>query len=276
MITISAFADEISPDLDQQMATCEELGIYCIDVRQIDGKNVSKMTVEEARAYRRRMDDRGFICPCLGTPIGKQRLDQDFEEHLDLLKHCFDLAHAFGTRRLRVFSFYPPEGGDFSGRREEVMDRMRRMCKAAAEADMLLLHENEKRIFGARPAGVLDLYGALDPAVFKLVFDPANYVEEEIRPFAEAWQQGLAEKTYYLHVKDKVPGQPGCVPAGHGEGDFDVLFSDLEQRRWSGFMTLEPHMKAAGQFSGFSGPDLFSKAALALQELCRRHGLAYR
>ena len=40
-------------------------------------------------------------------------------------------------------------------------------------------------------------------------------------------------------------------------------------------MTLEPHMAAAGQFRGFTGPDLFAEAVSALKTLCDEAGLAY-
>ncbi len=104
MITFSAFADEIGPDLDLQMDTCEANGVKCIDVRGIDGINVSSMTLAQAGEYMKRLGDRGFGVPCIGSPIGKIKISDDFEEHLDLLKHTCDVARTFGTDRIRMFS----------------------------------------------------------------------------------------------------------------------------------------------------------------------------
>jgi sugar phosphate isomerase/epimerase len=276
MITISAFADEIGPDLELQMQTCAAQGVRCIDVRGIDGKNCSAMTPPEAEAYRRRLDDGGFTVPCLGSPIGKIRMDEDFDAHLDSLRHCGAVARAFGTNRIRVFSFYPSEGKAIADERDGVMERMAAMVRVAEAEDLVLYHENEKAIYGGTPAGVKDIFATVASDRLLGIFDPANYVEEGIRPFDEGWAAGLGDRTHYFHIKDKRPGDRACAPAGEGAGQFEEIFRDLAARDWSGFMTLEPHLAAAGQFSGFTGPDLFARAVGALKGLLDGAGLAYR
>ncbi|MFW6132593.1 MAG: sugar phosphate isomerase/epimerase family protein [Planctomycetota bacterium] len=276
MITFSAFADEIADDLDTQMDVCAAEGVKCIDVRGVDGTNVSKLSVEQAREYRKRLDDRGFRVPCIGSPIGKIRISDDFEAHLDMLKHCCDVARAFGTQRIRVFSFYPSEGAEIADQRDAVIERMGRMIDVAADADVLLMHENEKAIYGAKPDRVKDLFETLSSARLQGIFDPANYVEEGVAPYDDAWTQGLDTLTQYFHVKDKDPDGDVCVPAGQGRGQFDRIFADLRTRDWDGFATLEPHLAAAGQFAGHTGPDLFAEAVAALRAVCDRAGLKYQ
>ena len=273
MITLSAFADEIDPDLTVQMDTCAAQGLRHIDVRGIDGTNVSQMTLEQVRQYRRRLDDRGFVVPCIGSPIGKIKISDDFEAHKDLLKHTCDVARAFGTDRIRVFSFYPSDGTDIAEQRAEVLDRMNACIEIAGAAGCRLFHENEKRIYGARPDGVRDLFDALGTSRISGIFDPANYVEEGLRPYEDAWQEGLSERTHYFHIKDKVPGGDACVPAGQGHGQIDRIAADLAARNWSGVMTLEPHLGQAGQFSGYTGPQRFAEAVSALRGLCETAGL---
>lgn len=276
MITISAFADEIAPDLRTQMDTCRANGITHIDVRAIDGKNVSEMTAEEARRYRRQMDGEGFTVPCIGSPVGKIRMDEDFEAHLELLRHCCDLAEAFGTQLIRVFSFYPSPGRKIADERPAVFDRLWAMVRVAEQAGGTLMLENEKGIYSATPAGVLDIFTTIRSPHLKCIFDPANFVEEGFAPYDDAWRAGLDELTAYFHIKDKVPGASACVPAGQGRGQIPEIFTDLRTRQWSGVMALEPHLKAAGQFTGFTGPDLFAKAADALKRLCAHMGMACR
>lgn len=276
VITISAFADEIGPDLDLQMDTCAAQGVKCIDVRGIDGLSVAKMTLEQVAGYKRRLDDRGFAVPCIGSPIGKIRMDEDFDEHMDLLKHCFEVADGFGTRLIRIFSFYPSEGANIADQRDAVMERVGAMVAAAKAADCVLLHENERAIYGAKPDGVKDLFATIKSPNFKGIFDPANFVAEGIAPYDEAWTQGLAELTDYFHVKDMTPGEVACTPAGTGMGQFAEIFADLAGRDWSGFATLEPHLAAAGQFTGFTGPDLFAGAADAFKSVLDAAGIAYK
>jgi len=278
MITISAFADEIGPELKLQMDTCEAHGVKCIDVRGIDGTNVSAMTVPQVAEYKRRLDDRGFAVPFIGSPLGKISIDDDFQAHLELLKHCCDVAKAFGTSRIRIFSFYPSRGRKVSDpdQRGEVMARLEGMVKIAERAEVVLYHENESAIYGSTPAGVKDIFATIGSKHLKGIFDPANFVTEGVRAFDDAWRAGLADLTDAFHIKDKVPGAGTCVPAGKGEGQIAEIFADLKVRDWSGYMTLEPHMAAAGQFSGFTGPELFGEAARGLKALCSRAGLAYQ
>ncbi|RPI60451.1 MAG: sugar phosphate isomerase/epimerase, partial [Planctomycetaceae bacterium] len=260
MITISAFADEISPDLKIQMDVCQSHGIKCIDVRGIDGINVSKLTPDQARQYKKQMDDRGFSVPCIGSPLGKIRMDEDFVAHLDVMKNCIEVAGIFGTSNIRIFSFYASAGKNIAEERSGVMDRMAAMVELAAGAGVVLFHENEKAIYGAKPDGVKDIFATIKSPHLKGIFDPANFVEEGFAPYNDCWKQGLDKLTQHLHVKDKNPDTPVCVPAGEGKGQFAEIIAELSAANWSGYMTLEPHLHVAGQFTGFTGPELFAKA----------------
>ena len=276
MITISAFGDEIAPDLQTQMDVCEAAGVWCIDVRGIDKVNVSQMALDKVREYKRQLDGRGFGVPCIGSPLGKVRMDEDFAAHLDLLKRTIEIGKAFGTDRIRVFSFYASKGAKIEQERDAVMKRLEAMVKIAESAGAVLYHENERDIYGAKPAGVKDLFATVRSKALQGIFDPANFVAEGLRPLEDCWRAGLDALTDYFHIKDMVPGAATCVPAGQGHGQIPEIFADLARRNWSGFMTLEPHMSSGGQFSGFTGPDLFAKAAAALQNELRKAGMEYQ
>jgi 3-dehydroshikimate dehydratase len=276
MITISAFGDEISPDLKTQMDVCEASGVRCIDVRGIDKVNVSQMPLEKVREYKRQMDGRGFSVPCIGSPLGKIRMDEDFPAHLDLLQRTCEIARAFGTDRIRVFSFYASQGAKIADERAGVMDRLAAMVKVAESAGIVLFHENERGIYGSTPEGVKDIFATIRSPSLHGIYDPANFVAEGLRPFDQCWKAGLDALTHYFHIKDTDRAVEACVPAGEGQGQIPELLADLARRKWSGYMTLEPHLSAGGQFAGFTGPALFSKAASALQRELKKAGMAYR
>ena len=195
---------------------------------------------------------------------------------MDVLKHCFDVARGFGTRLIRIFSFYASQGANIVDERDAAMERMQAMVTAAQAADIILLHENEKAIYGASPAGVKDIFATIKSPNFTAIFDPANFVEEGIAPYDDGWALGLGDLTTYLHVKDKTPGETACTPAGTGKGQFAEIFADMAVRGWSGYATLEPHLAAAGQFTGHTGPELFATAVNALKALLDGAGLPYR
>ena len=275
MATLSAFADEIAPDLKTQMDVCAAHGVGCIDVRGIDNVNVSRIPVERAREYRRQLDDRGFSVPCIGSPIGKIRVDEPFQPHLELLKHCCALGHVFSARYVRVFSFYGPEGGRIADCRAQVMDRLAAMVRLAEAEDVVLLHENEHAIYGEQPQGVRDIFATIPSQRLKGIFDPANFVLDGVAPYDDAWTKGLAELTCYFHIKDAVREPRSCLPAGRGQGQIPPTLADAKRRGFDGYLTLEPHLAAAGQFGGKTGTELFAVAVAALKQVCDQVGLAY-
>lgn len=59
------------------------------------------------------------------------------------------------------------------------------------------------------------------------------------------------------------------VVADEGEGRWPDLLQCLRADGYDGFLSLEPHLAAAGQYQGFSGPERFRQASQALQKLLR-------
>jgi len=89
----------------------------------------------------------------------------------------------------------------------------------------------------------------------------------------EAWRI-LADHVVYFHIKDALLADGRIVPAGAGDGDVEAILRDaILARGFDGFLSLEPHLAAAGQFSGFSGPDLFRNAVEALGAILARLGV---
>lgn len=84
---LHAFADEAGQDLNEQIAALRENGYEGMEIRKIEDKNISKLTLEEAKEIDKRMKDAGLCVRSIGSPIGKIKMDADFEEHMDLYKH---------------------------------------------------------------------------------------------------------------------------------------------------------------------------------------------
>ena len=78
----SAFADEITPDFDGQLAALKELGIPLLELRGVDGKSFVQLTDEEVDAVKAKLDAAGIGLSALGSPIGKMDADGDFDAHL--------------------------------------------------------------------------------------------------------------------------------------------------------------------------------------------------
>jgi 3-dehydroshikimate dehydratase len=270
MIQLSAFADEISPNLDEQIAVLHSENIHFIDLRSVWGVNVLDFSDEQVDIIKKQLQEQGIGVAAIASPIGKVSIDSPFATHLQRFERSIQLAHAFGTPYIRLFSFYPPQhaanvANDPIAWRGEVIKHLQDFTARAQAAQVILLHENEKDIYGDIISRCVDLYQTINNPHLRNVLDPANFLQCAQVPYPDAYT-ALKPWTQYIHVKD-VKANGTLVPAGEGDAHWPELLQQLRADGYSGFLALEPHLSAAGQFQGFSGPALFRKASQALQKL---------
>jgi sugar phosphate isomerase/epimerase len=274
MPTVSAFADEIGPDPKLQLDTLEANGVTYLDLRGAWGTNVMKLSDAQRRDLKKMFTDRGVGVACIGSPIGKVRIDDDYKQHFDDFKRAVDLANEFDSEYIRIFSYYPPEGENIADYRGTVLDRLAQKCDYVAGRRVTLVLENESRIFGDVPERCLYLLAALPGENITAAFDPANFVHTGVQDVYETCWLPLRPYVGYFHIKDMKYGQGDkAVPVGTGDGDFDRILADAVADGYDGFLTLEPHLAAAGQFSGETGPELFGVAVKALRDLAAKVGM---
>jgi len=199
--TMTGFADEISPDLGEQVALLAELGIRHIELRSVQLTKILDLTDAELRRIRDALDAAGIALSCVGSDLGKIRITDPFAPHLERTRRAVEVARFFATPRIRVFSFFIPAGENPARHRDEVIARTRAMVEVARDGGATLLHENEKEIYGDVPGRVADLLAAVDSPSYRAVFDPANYVQCGVRPMDEAWPL-VHRYTDYIHCKD--------------------------------------------------------------------------
>ena len=267
MFTLSAFTDEISPELEEQLDALQSQGLRYLELRSVWAKNVLDFTDEEVRRIRTELDARGIGVSAIGSPIGKIRLSDAFEPHLERFRRALDLAALFDCGHIRLFSFYPSEGLDGTvPPRGQVLERMRSLDSVAREYEVKLALENEAGLYGDTPERCRDLLTALPPGRWVMVFDPGNFASAGIPPFDRAFPL-LEEYIGYCHIKDTLACSTEGVPAGQGEAQIPELLRALHEIGVSCYLTLEPHLGQWGQFGGFTGSEGFPLAANALKAI---------
>src|SRR5437868_6794677 len=282
MIRLSAFADEISPDLDEQIATLSSEKVHFLDLRGVWNTNVLDLTDQQVARIKETLNAHGIGVAAIGSPIGKVPIDSSFDEHLHHFERAITLAHAFQTPSIRIFSFYPPASKEEAGEsgevnpaeyRDEVLRRLREMTARARAANVILLHENEKDIYGDTITRCVDLLQACNDAHFQAILDPANFIQCGQTPYPDAYE-AIRPWLRYVHVKDARP-DGSVVVAGEGASHWPELLQRLRSDGYDGFLSLEPHLALAGQYQGFSGPELFRRASQALQQMLQAMGWEY-
>jgi sugar phosphate isomerase/epimerase len=265
-VVLSGFADEISPDLDEQLAVLAAESISHLELRSVWSTNVADLDDAQLATIRRKLDEAAVQVSAIGSPIGKIEIGAPIGPELERLRRVADVASVLGTNLVRVFSFFIPHGRDPALYREQVIDRMGQLAALAAERGLVLAHENEKEIYGDRPERCADIIESVGSPALRATFDAANFVQCGVRPHSEAYEL-LRPNLVYVQIKDALTDTGEVVPAGQGDGQVRETLAALRDSGFHGYLSLEPHLAAAGRFGGFSGPEGFQVASAALKDL---------
>lgn len=264
--TLSGFGDEIDSDPDVQIAVLQALGARHIEVRSVWNTNIVDLTTAQLDAFAKVLDDRGMAVSAIASPIGKVDIASDPEAELARLGRAVRAAHRLNSRYIRIFSFYRAAGIEADAIRDEVLTRMRAFADLAERNDVILVHENEKDIYGDVPSRVLDLIESVGSDALRVAWDNANYVQCGVRPYDDGYAM-LRPYLEYLQVKDAIAGTDEVVPAGLGDGQLRETLTALRDDGYTGFASLEPHLAIQHGLGGFSGPEAFGRAARAFAAL---------
>jgi sugar phosphate isomerase/epimerase len=272
---LSGFADEISPDPAEQLATLAAESITHLELRSAWSANVADLSDAQLAAFGRALTDAGVTVSAIGSPVGKIDITAPLAPELDRMRRVASAAAAFGTRIVRVFSFFIPPGDPPERYRQEVIDRMAALAAIADEHGLVLAHENEKEIYGDRPERCAEIISAVSSPALRATFDAANFVQCGVRPHAEAYAL-IRPHLVYVQVKDALAATGEVVPAGQGDGQVAQTLAALRDSGFEGYLSLEPHLAIAGRHGGFSGPASFRRAARALKALLDELSIPWR
>jgi sugar phosphate isomerase/epimerase len=227
-----------------------------VELRSAWGVNVVDLSADQLDQAAQELQEAGIGVSAIGSPVGKAPVDGDLEAELGRLRASMDAADRLGTTLVRVFSFYIPDGR-YVEHRDDVLRRMAALTVLAAERGLTLVHENESGIYGDTAERCRDLVESIGSPALRIAFDPANFVQCDVPPMAEAWPL-LRDHVVHVHIKDAVsvdrggaayPAEatPGALmlsvrPAGDGDGELPGLLRELDRTGYRGFLTLEPHL----------------------------------
>ena len=202
------------------------------------------------------------------------------------------MAHAFETKLIRGFSFYPPRDADPADHLEQAVDQIGRIAEACHRSDLTFGLEVEANLVGQNGRMLAALAKAIGRANLVCIFDGGNISSQNLSPLeCLAEYRAMRESFGWMHIKD-YRVDPGLVwtgvvneemlknfvPCDVGDSGHELILRDLKEHlpaidakmKQLGapgvFLELEPHLKGGGQFGGFSGPD---GMGVAVRSLCR-------
>lgn len=244
-LILSAFADEYADDLKEQCEALNGFGIENIELRGVNGKNISVLTESEVKETKKVLDDYGIEVSSIGSPLGKIDINGDLNTHFETAKRVYETANILGAKNVRMFSFYSKET-PFDKCKSEVYVGLEKLVDLSDDTGLTLCHENEALIYGESPEKCLEIAEYFGGRI-KCVFDMGNFVLDGYEPMSA--YKLLSDYIEYFHIKDALY-VGAIVPAGKGEAKIKEILDDYKENgRKDTFITLEPHLQT---FSGLN------------------------
>lgn len=244
-LILSAFADEYADNLKEQCEALNKFGIENIEIRGVNGKNVSVLTENEVMETKKTLDDYGIKVSSIGSPLGKIDIKGDLNGHYETAKRVYETANILGAKNVRMFSFYSKET-PFDKCKSEVYAGLEKLVDLSDGTGLTLCHENEALIYGESPEKCFEIAEYFGGRI-KCVFDMGNFVLDGYEPLSA--YKLLFDYIEYFHIKDAF-FTGAIVPAGKGEAKIKEILDDYKLNGGKdAFITLEPHLQT---FSGLN------------------------
>ncbi|HEX3663441.1 MAG TPA: sugar phosphate isomerase/epimerase family protein [Acidobacteriaceae bacterium] len=261
---LSVINDEISQDFDHSASVAaHDFGLRWIELRGMWNKNITDLDANQIaesqrilKKYDLRVTDIAsplFKTDWPGAPSKTKERDQfhadfDFHQQDALLDHCIDLAHTFGTDRIRCFDFWRLK--DPQPYRAAMNRKLSEAAEKCARHNLILLLENEMDCNTATGAEAAATLAAIPNPNFMLNWDPGNAgTFPGAIPYPHGYNLLPKHRIGHCHaknVKREPNGKFEWQPVGTGVVDWTGQLRALREDGYHYAVSLETHWRGAG------------------------------
>jgi L-ribulose-5-phosphate 3-epimerase len=253
---LGVLTDEVSARFGEALDWIAEQGLKHVEVRVVDGVNVSNMTDDQAREVRRKVEARGLFISAIASPLFKCALDpsrpvasgdvfgqkeESVEAHFAKLDRVIAIAELLNTRQIRIFSFWRELEPELYT--EEIVTQLKRAGAIAEQAGVVLLLENEPSCNGGFADEVAAIVKGVGSPALKGLWDPGNEAYGGREAFPAGYEQ-MKDVLAHVHLKDayvREDGKSRCVPLGSGNVPVIAQLKALAADGFDGLFTIETH-----------------------------------
>jgi len=252
---ISGFTDEVSDDLTLQIKALKELGWNHIDLRTVDGKNVSSLSDDEFDLVHQELAENDIEISCFGSTIANWGRDANISLDLDMaeMKQSIHHMQKAGVRFIRIMSYQIDSPVKLDSAHEAiVIENIGKIVRLAEENGVICLHENCETWGGQSYLHSLRLLERVNSPALKLVFDTGNPVSmrsiagDSPYPYQDSLKffQEVREHVAYLHIKDAkwVDNKLHYTSPGEGLGNVEQILRLVSEHNMGIPISIEPHV----------------------------------
>jgi sugar phosphate isomerase/epimerase len=257
---LGIITDELTPNLEEALDFITSYKLHWCELRDVWGKNLMIAPQEDLDRAKKLLAERGVRVSDIASPTFKWNLPgvktkpnekhdpakgNFTEDDADtVLEKSFQVARFFGTRKVRMFSYWRVE--DPEKVYPQVRDRLAKAAKLAERNGIVLVLENEYECNVGTGKELGRILRDVNSPALRGVWDPGNAVMLGEVAFPDGYRavKGLFP---HMHIKDArknaETGKIGWAPVGGGFIDFKGQFEALHKDKYTGTMSLETHYR---------------------------------
>lgn len=250
-IKLGITTDEIDDDVLTAAKFLQQNNLKWAEVRNIWGPYNTSQPMDKIREAVKILDDHGVRVSIEGTgffkiplppetPEGQKILDDQWK----LLDTAMERAKAFGTDKLRVFTFMLRKGETPSERSYARIDEFMREAARRAKGYRLAVENiGGGHVWSGAQTG--EFLKRVKEDNVGITWDPNNAAESGEQSFPDGYRKLDPARVFHVHLRDFKHQDGKVVWTAVGEGEFDNLgqIRALLKDGYSETFTLETHWR---------------------------------
>lgn len=274
MFTRAVISDEISQDLDLAAGMAKQFGLNQLEIRTAWDVRIDNMSADELARVKDIAQRNGLGIVCLATPFLKCALgnEQEYQEHLQILRRSIRAAHALGAQIIRTFTFW--KQGDLAPHFDEIVRLYAEPARIAAGEGVILGIENEPACYVGIGREAAEFIEAVKHPSVKAVWDPGNAYWTGLEEAVPDGYQRIKPHIAHVHLKDvlRKDGESAATVLGQGNVKIEEQLALLVRDGYTGCASLETHYRVKAHLSEEAvnrpGGSAFSEGGEEASRLC--------
>jgi sugar phosphate isomerase/epimerase len=256
---LGAISDGFSQDLEQALKIMKGFGLQWVEIRDIWGKYNTEATPEEIRRVKSLMERYHFKCSVVDSnfykctlprtkPVSREGNPYPYSQQMDLLKRACARCHAWGTDKVRGFTFFRVAEPEKIYPR--ISEELSKAAEVARQEGVRLVIENEESCNGATGRETAAILKMTPAPNLGFNWDVGNGYSRGEVSYPDGWNALDKSRVWHLHLKGMQcsPGLKACHESFPDAGVIDLTgqLKALERIHYDGSMSLECEFKAPG------------------------------
>jgi L-ribulose-5-phosphate 3-epimerase len=250
-IKLGILTDEIDDDVLTAAKFLQQYNLKWAEIRNIWGPYNTAQPMEKIREANKILDDHGIKVSIEGTgffkislppdtPEGQQILDKQWT----LLNAAMERARAFGTDKIRIFTFMLARGEQKSEASYARIWELTREAARRAKGFRLSVENIGGGHVSTGAEAALMLKNVKEDNI-GMTWDPNNAAESGEQSFPDGYRKLDVSRIFHVHLRDFKHQDGKVVWAKVGDGEMDNLgqIRALLKDGYKGTFTLETHWR---------------------------------